>query len=154
MGAVLALLAACADDSPPTVYDLASIVVTTSDGEARSLESFEPPVLIINFWASWCAPCVEELPALQRMAESLDKSQYQVLLISVDADPSNADNMLADLAIQLPAYVDPTMALANGVFGLTGFPETLVIESSGQLYSRTLGAKAWDKPEIWKKTLP
>lgn len=118
------------------------------------MADFGDRVLIINFWASWCPPCVKELPDLEEMAEQIDPQRYQVLLISVDANPDNGQQMLDKLGITLPAFVDPKMEVANGHFKVLGFPETIIIKPSGELVSRFLGPKEWADPALWQKILP
>lgn len=155
MGSVLLMLTACAEpETPKPTFDLTSLVLNTTDGKSIPMSSFGDRTLVINFWASWCAPCVKELPDLQAMAAEIDGEKYRVMLVSVDANPDQASRMLDDLNISLPAYIDPNMVLASEVFELTGFPETLIITPSGELHDRVLGSREWHKTEVWQKILP
>lgn len=150
---VLLLLTGCSAETAPT-FDRNTLQVINDSGDTLSLNAISNKTLVVNFWASWCAPCVHELPALQRLSKALDSNRYQIILISVDADPLQGKAKLAELGIQLPAYYDPAMALANGVFAIKGYPETLVLGEQGEMLARVLGAKDWDKPAVWQEYLP
>lgn len=148
----IVLLGACSEseEANPTV-DLKQLSVLSVTGQSQSLDAYQGKTLVVNFWASWCPPCVAELPALQRLQQRLPPGQFQVLLISVDADPLKAQQQLQQLNVSLPAFYDPQMQLANGLFQLQGYPETLILSSEGLLLERILGARDWDDPDVFGK---
>lgn len=154
MAVLLLSLLACGSEADSPHFDLSSLELLDDQSQSVTLADLADRTLVINFWASWCAPCVEELPALQDMNQQLNQDRYRLLLVSVDAEPDKARQQLADLQIGLPAYFDSSMAVANGELAIQGYPSTLVIDSEGRLLERVVGARDWSDPEVWQKILP
>ena len=116
-------------------------------GAPRSLAEFRGRVVLVNLWATWCAPCIEEMPALDRIAARLGGPDFEVLAIAVDRQgepvvrPFFAKLGLSRLALNL----DP----GNGVvraLGAPGLPVSVVVDRQGREIGRVLGAAAWDSP--------
>jgi thiol-disulfide isomerase/thioredoxin len=125
---------------PGTLHDTA---ITTLDGTPRQLPGdWRGRVVVLNFWATWCIPCVAELPALDRLAGAAP--DFAVLAVS--ADRTGADVVKPFLAAHgishLTVLLDPHMQ-AGGAFGVAGFPTTLVIDASGRLRGRLEGPADW-----------
>ena len=114
-----------------------------------TLEAFRGSFVLLNVWATWCAPCREEMPALDRLQERLGGPDFQVLALSIDeAPPSVIRKFYKDLGIEsLFVYHDPT----GGAFtklNLTGIPATLLLDRGGRGIGYVVGPVEWDKPEI------
>ena len=117
-----------------------------------TLEAFRGSFVLLNIWATWCAPCREEMPALDRLQEKLGGPDFQVLALSIDeAPPSVIRKFYKDLGIEsLFVYHDPT----GGAFtklNLTGIPATLLLDREGRGIGYIVGPVEWDKPEIVKE---
>jgi len=118
-------------------------------GRARSLADFRGKVVLLNVWATWCEPCREEMPALDRLQAKLGGERFQVLALSVDQQGAPlARKFYSEVGIKaLPLYVDPT-AKAAFVLDAPGLPATLLIDRNGREIGRHLGAVKWDAPEV------
>jgi thiol-disulfide isomerase/thioredoxin len=88
-------------------------------------------VVLVNFWATWCRPCEDEMPAMQRLYETLAGSRFELLAISVDEDPA------------FPILLDPDQRVARG-WQTFRFPETLLIGPDGEVLERYVGPREWD----------
>jgi peroxiredoxin len=130
----------------------------TLDGREVSLASLRGKVVILNAWATWCAPCVREMPALQRAYEKLRGEGLEVVAVSVDApiggwDPrGNAGGDIKAFAEQygltFPILHDPERRIEQ-TFSLYGLPTTLVIDRSGRIAHKVVGPAEWDdEPHI------
>ncbi len=124
------------------------------DGSRVPLEQFQGKTLIINFWATWCAPCREEMPALQTLSDQLDPQHYQVIGVTVDEQTEQAVQFLEQHGISFRQFQDPQMAATLGAFKVQAFPETMVLGPDGQLQRRILGARDWDDPKFYRTLFP
>jgi thiol-disulfide isomerase/thioredoxin len=118
-------------------------------GRSLSLADFRGKVVLLNIWATWCAPCREEMPALDRLQAQLGGERFQVVALSVDVQGAPiARRFYDEVGIKaLPLYVDPT-AKAAFTFNVPGLPATLLVDRAGQEIGRHLGAVKWDSPEV------
>jgi thiol-disulfide isomerase/thioredoxin len=119
----------------------------------QTLAKFPGKVLVVNFWATWCAPCVKEMPTLNALQAKLGGSQFQVLAISQDregakvAQPFFEKNDWKNLTF----YVEKMGRFSKDA-NLRGLPTTLIIDKTGKEVARVEGESKWDSPEV-EKTL-
>jgi thiol-disulfide isomerase/thioredoxin len=104
-------------------------------------------VVVVNFWATWCPPCVAEMPSLDRLHSTLSGEGLVVLGISVDEDEAAVTAFVEKAGLTLAVLRDPGGTVASGVFGVTGYPETLVIDAQGVITETYRGPADWDTPE-------
>jgi thiol-disulfide isomerase/thioredoxin len=125
-----------------------STVFQTLEGAAVSLADFRGKVVLVNFWATWCVPCVREMPNLERLHQALAGEGLVVLAVSNDRGGSAVVNpFLARLDLQhLPVFLDPKGGLAQA-FALKGLPTTFVIGRDGRVLAGLIGPAEWDSPE-------
>ena len=118
-------------------------------GRAQTLADFRGKVVLLNVWATWCEPCREEMPTLDRLQARLGGDRFQVLALSVDQQGASiARKFYDEFAIRaLPLYVDPT-AKAAFTLNAPGLPVTLLVDRNGREIGRHLGAVKWDAPEV------
>ena len=118
-------------------------------GRSLSLADFRGKLVLLNIWATWCAPCREEMPALDRLQAQLAGERFQVVAVSVDVQGAPiARRFYDEVGIKaLPLYVDPT-AKAAFTFNVPGLPATLLVDRAGREIGRHLGAVKWDSPEV------
>ena len=116
-------------------------------GVARSLADWRGRVVLVNVWATWCAPCVEEMPALDRIAARLGGAEFDVVAISVDRQGASVVlPFLGKLGLsRLEPYLDPSNAAVR-VLGAPGLPVSVVLDREGRELGRVLGAAEWDSP--------
>ncbi|HMA13649.1 MAG: TlpA family protein disulfide reductase [Bacteroidota bacterium] len=139
-------------DPPPPAP---SEAFQTLDGAPAALGDFRGKVVLVNFWATWCAPCVKEMPSLERLHLQLAEEGLAVLAVSQDRNGAAVVTpFLGRIDLQhLPVYLDPKGALgrAFGVGGLPttagGLPTTYVIGRDGRVLAALVGPAEWDSPE-------
>lgn len=139
------LMGGCGEaDSPEGIgQSLADISLKTLDGNEVPLADFRGRVLVINFWATWCGPCREEMPALQALSDRLDPRHYAVLGVSVDRDLNLVREFLLKYDLSFPQFSDNEMSLSGDRLKVQAFPETLIVDAEGVLRRRILGVRAW-----------
>jgi thiol-disulfide isomerase/thioredoxin len=120
-----------------------------ADGKGHTLADFRGKVVLLNIWATWCEPCREEMPALDRLQAKLGGERFEVLALSVDQQgPAIARRFYARVGIKaLALYIDPTAKAAFTV-DAAGLPASLLVDRQGREIGRHLGAVKWDEPDV------
>jgi len=146
-------LAGCDRGSHPLLVNKPAPDFKVADGStAIHLADYRGKVVLLNFWASWCAPCIQELPSLQQFHR--EHPEYPILAVSIDEDESAYKRFLVQRRVDFITVRDPEEISANK-YGTTGWPETFVIDRDGKIRRRFIGATNWNDPEILRflKTL-
>ena len=128
------------------------IPFTDAAGKPHTLAEFKGKVVVVNLWATWCAPCVKEMPTLGKLAAASAGQPVVVAPISVDRvdDRANAEGFIARFP-PLPFYSEPTYALTFAIKPpVEGFPTTLLIDRQGLIRARVSGPADWSSPEARK----
>jgi len=120
-----------------------------ADGRARTLAEFKGKLVLLNVWATWCAPCREEMPALDRLQATLAGPRFQVIALSVDQQGREvAQKFFTDIGVKsLPLYIDRS-AQAAFKLGAVGLPATLLVDAKGREIGRHVGPAKWDDPQV------
>jgi thiol-disulfide isomerase/thioredoxin len=120
----------------------------TMEGQETTLADFAGKVVVLNLWATWCAPCREEMPSLDRLQAMFADRDVVVLALSVDrAGPERVKQFLDEIGVeQLHVYRDPKAA-ATRALKVPGLPATILIDKQGREAGRVLGIAHWDGPE-------
>ncbi len=116
-------------------------------GEPVSTAQFAGKVLVLNVWATWCAPCRRELPSLQRLSEQLDPQKFVVLGMSVDSDDHVVRECLIERKVTFTNWQDADMRVAQDVLGVRAYPSTYLVAADGTVRRVVGGAQPWDNAE-------
>lgn len=129
---------------PPVA--LRGVRFTDAQGAPVTLADKRGRVVLMNFWATWCAPCVREMPSLGRLQANFDKSVFEVVLISEDRDAGVIEPFYQRLGLDnLAAYHDPRARLTRQL-SVAGLPTTILIDRNGNEVGRVIGPAEWDSP--------
>ena len=121
-------------------------VVQDSDRKV-ALSDLKGQIVILNFWATWCPPCVQEMPSLVQLQKTFKGKGVTVLAVSVDADESAYRKFLIDHGVDLLTVRDEAQK-SNSLYGTMRFPETYIIDRRGIVRRKFIGAIDWNTPEI------
>ena len=148
-GFVLALgLSGCYTGSRPPRIGSSAPEFTVQDSQNKvSLSQFRGQVVVLNFWATWCAPCVEEIPSLVEMQRRMKAKGVTVVAVSVDVDEKAYQQFVKDHNVNLITVRDPS-GKSNQLYGTFKFPETYIIDRNGVMRRKFIGAVDWTEPEI------
>jgi thiol-disulfide isomerase/thioredoxin len=152
----LAALAALIISSPAAAFNFAptgpkpvpELTFFDADGEEVRLADFQGEVVVLNLWATWCAPCRREMPSLDRLQAAYGGDGLEVVALSLDSgDVAKIREFFEELGISnLAIYHDP-QARASRELGAPGLPTTIVLDRAGQEVGRLLGPAEWDSDE-------
>ena len=117
--------------------------LATPQGKKVKLSDYRGKLVFINFWATWCPPCREEMPAMQRLYEQQKDNGLVILAVSVDADPAVVPPFVKTHHFTFPVLVDPKMETAN-TYGVRALPSSFIIDRQGNMAALALGPRTWD----------
>ncbi len=121
--------------------------ITTDAGKVLTRSEFGGKVLVLNFWATWCPPCVEEFPSLSAMAKEMKGKNVVVLGVSVDKNAESYRRFLQRMGPGFETALD-SEANISADYGTFKYPETYVIDQSGKVRMKFIGPRDWTNPEI------
>ncbi len=141
------LLAAGCDrgDHPKNLGRPAPDFTVEDGGRSLQLSTYRGKVVVLNFWATWCPPCIEEIPSLNQLQRQMP--QLVVLGVSVDQDGDAYRQFLVEHRIDFTTIRDPQRH-SNALYGTLRFPESYVIDRDGQIRRKFISAQDWTSPEI------
>ena len=140
---------------PPVVsgYPAPDFEVVDADGNPVTLETYEGKVLLLNVWATWCGPCREEMPSMQRLYDTFSREDFEIAAISIDAPVGGSDRagnpggdplaFARELDLTFPILLNPSGDIQR-TYRTTGVPESFLISTDGIIYKKVAGSTAWD----------
>ena len=120
------------------------------DGAVHTLSAYRGKVVIVNFWATWCPPCREEMPSMERAWQKLRQEDVVMLAINVGEDEDSIFEFTASYPVEFPLLLDRESAVI-GSWPVRGLPTTFVIDPKGNIVYRAIGGRDWSAPGVLQK---
>lgn len=131
------------EKSPAPVF----AVVSLANGSTLKLSDLRGKVVLLNFWATWCPPCREEIPSMMKLNSIMNGKPFQMVAVSIDeGGKPSIESFFKSTGFSLPTYLDESGSSAKS-YGITGVPESFIIDKQGVLVKKIIGGFAWDSPE-------
>jgi cytochrome c biogenesis protein CcmG, thiol:disulfide interchange protein DsbE len=124
-------------------FDVAVLAAAGAEDARLASASLAGHVVLVNFWATWCKPCEDEMPAMERLYRQLAPEGFELVAISVDEDREAVERFRERLGISFPIGLDPRQE-ASRRYQTLGFPESFLIDREGRLVERYVGPREWD----------
>ncbi len=119
----------------------------TFDGQILDIGTYKNQVVLLNFWASWCKPCVKEIPSLMRLQQQFKNRSFQIVTINVGESKKDMTDFLKKVKLELPIMLD-----SNGIavkdWGVYAYPSNFVLDKNGVIRYAYRGALEWDSPSV------
>lgn len=133
----------------PHTLPLSQVRFENAQGKSMTLADFKGKVVLLNIWATWCPPCVREMPTLDKLEKRLGGQDFAVVPLSVDKGGVFTVKSFYDdnFINHLPIYVDPTTQVLD-TLNILGTPTTILIDKQGKEVARTMGPEDWDQPAV------
>jgi peroxiredoxin len=147
LGILFALSGCYSGTRPPRIGTAAPDFTVRDSDRTVTLSQLKGQVVVLNFWATWCPPCIEEMPSLVQMQQEMKSKGVTVLAVSVDVDEGNYRRFLKDHNVNLLSVRDGDMK-SNSLYGTFKFPETYIIDRTGIMRRKFIGAVDWTEPEV------
>ena len=147
IGLPAALIGCYSGNHPARIGSIAPDFTLQDSDHKVTLSQFRGQVVVLNFWATWCPPCVEEMPSLVRMTTRFKDKGVVVLAVSIDADDAAYHKFLKDYSVNMVTVRDEAQK-ASSLYGTFGWPETYVIDRNGVIRRKFIGPVDWTSPEV------
>ncbi len=131
--------------SPPGARAAEDFALPMPDGRQFRLSDHRGKVVFINFWATWCPPCREEMPSMERLFSGQKDRAFSMVAVSLDASPAAVTPYLAQGGFTFPVALDPRMDLASA-YGVRALPASFIVDPRGVIVAVALGPRDWDAP--------
>ena len=120
------------------------------DGTEVSLSDFKGKVVLVNIWATWCKPCVDEMPSMEKLYRKFKGQNFEILAVSIDeAGRDTVAPFMNKYKLTFPALID-SKGTIKSLYGATGVPESFIVDKNGILVNKIVGATNWATPEAFR----
>jgi len=154
--AVFALHEVIAQQQEPLLHEVPErpaapdFSIEDMDGVVHTLSAYRGKVVILNFWATWCPPCREEMPAMERAWQMLRREDIVMLAVNVGEDEDSIFEFTASYPVEFPLLLDRESAVIRD-WPVRGLLTTFVIDPQGKIVYRAIGGRDWDAPGVLQK---
>jgi DsbE subfamily thiol:disulfide oxidoreductase len=133
--------------APARPHEAPSFVLPDLAGKVTRMEDFRGKVVLLNLWATWCPPCVEEMPTLEALSKKMAGRDFVLLAVSQDETPSNVKPWIQNHGFTFPVLLD-VRGQVGADLGITGYPETFIVDRNGRIVHHHVGYRNWMEPSI------
>jgi peroxiredoxin len=154
LGAFLAMVATVAMfgvflwlRTPSTAPVAPDFILPDLSGKTIRLQDLRGKVVIVNLWATWCTPCVAEMPTLETLWKAMAGKDLVLLAVNQDEATDGVRDWVDGRELTFPVLLDPHAQVAHE-WGVTGYPETFVVDRTGRIVHHHVGFRDWSEPEI------
>jgi peroxiredoxin len=131
------------EETPPAP----ELALPDMDGALHRLSDYRGKVVLVNFWATWCPPCREEMPAMQRAWEAVRDEGIVVLAVNVGESEDEIFTFTGSYPVDFPLLLDRDSSTIR-TWPIRGLPTSFVIDPAGRMVYRAIGGRAWDDPQV------
>jgi peroxiredoxin len=118
-----------------------------SGGGARTLSGLKGKVVFLNFWATWCPPCREEMPSMETLYRRLKDAGLEFLAVDIQEKPKQVEAFIRENSLSFPVALDESGRI-SGIYGIRSIPATFIIDRDGSIIAAVIGGRRWDSPEV------
>ena len=127
-----------------------AFLLRTLAGEEHQISDYSGQVVVVNFWATWCLPCLKEMPSLERAAQAMEKDGVKFLAINMGDRRAQVRRFLERHPLSLTVLLDPG-ARVSAKWQVTSLPVTYIVDRSGHIHSGAIGTRIWDSPILLER---
>jgi thiol-disulfide isomerase/thioredoxin len=131
-------------DPPFTFQDFR---VSTMTGLTKARSSTKGKIVLLNFWATWCPPCRQEIPSIEKLGKEMKGTAFEIFAVSVGEDAATVKSFVAEQKITFPIYLDPKNTLSR-TYASQGIPTTYILNKEGKFIAGMIGAHDYSSPEL------
>jgi thiol-disulfide isomerase/thioredoxin len=132
----------------PEPQSIPDFSLKTPSGTTVSVSDFKGKYVFLNFWATWCPPCREEMPSMEEMRAEFADRNFSILAVSVRETPATVENFLKSNPYTFPIALDPDGAVSSMFVG-RGIPTTYILDPQGRAIAGMIGSRKWNTQEVY-----
>lgn len=136
-------------ETPYQYIEAANFKSKLGNGTPVELSKYKGNLVFLNFWATWCAPCLKELPDMEKLHQKLGKKGLIILAVGMGENEKKIKNFLKKYDFTFPMVIDPDMKISH-LYGVQNIPVTYLIEPGGAIIARAIGPREWANPELMR----
>jgi peroxiredoxin len=121
-------------------------VLASTTGEAYRLKDLRGQWVLVSFWATWCSPCIEEMPAMERLYQAMAGEGLEILAVHTGPGGDKVEEFLEQVPVSFPVLLDEDLSL--GGWGVMALPTAVLVDPAGHRVYRALGPREWDTPAM------
>lgn len=121
--------------------------LTLLGGGERALSSYEGQVVFLNFWATWCGPCIQEMPSMQVLYDELSDEGLQIIAVNLQEAPGTVQAFIDEYGYTYPVLLDRRGEVGLN-YSVRGIPSTYIVDRDGRLLGMKIGFRLWDEPDV------
>jgi peroxiredoxin len=150
-GIAMLVVVSCSSGPGPAVQGETApdFVFRDQSGKERSLSALRGKVVLVNFWATWCPPCRDELPSMQQLQRRMAGKPFEMLALSVDDSWESVNRFMKENGFTVPVYEDFDKRIST-LYGTNMWPETYIVDKKGKVAYKVVGPKDWTSSEVLK----
>ncbi|WP_316368874.1 TlpA family protein disulfide reductase [Candidatus Thiodiazotropha sp. CDECU1] len=130
-----------------TVHTAPALNLKDLDGVSYRISDLKGKTVLVNFWTTWCPPCIEEMPSLIRLAAEMSQEEFVILAVNVEENKRRVSNIAKRLNVTFPVLLDPKREAGNA-WKVKVFPSSFLVDAQGRLRHKAIGPVEWDSDEI------
>jgi len=130
---------------PPFVYQ--DFKVTALTGTTHSRTSTKGNIVLLNFWATWCPPCREEIPSIEALSKAMKGQKFEVFAVDVGEDIATVKAFVSEQKMTYPIYLDPNSILSR-IYASQGIPTTYLLDKDGRFIAGMVGSYNYSNPDF------
>ena len=131
---------------PKTRVKALDFMGVTAEGKPIRLSDYKGHVVLLNFWATWCVPCLEEMPAMERLAEKMQGKRFKILAVDLQESQDKVRQFAKAANFTFPLVLDPAGEISLH-YGVQTIPVSYIIDGTGTVFRRAKGGRAWDSAD-------
>jgi thiol-disulfide isomerase/thioredoxin len=116
-------------------------------GGTQTLSGLKGKVVFLNFWATWCPPCQEEMPSMERLYKRLGTAGLELLAVDIQENREDVGAFITDSSLSFPVALDES-GRVSGIYGIRNIPTTFIIDRNGMIIATVVGSRNWDSPAV------
>ncbi|MEW8505416.1 MAG: TlpA disulfide reductase family protein [Candidatus Thiodiazotropha sp.] len=124
-----------------------SLMLRDLAGDSYNLSDFKGKTVLVNFWTTWCPPCIEEMPSLISLNRDMEESEFVILAVNVEENRRRVGNIARRLKLTFPVLLDQRRDAGNA-WDVKVFPSSFLVDAKGWLRYRAIGPVVWDSDEV------
>ncbi len=134
----------------PSSFPAPDFALVDLNGHTHRLSDYRGKIVFLNLWATWCPPCRDEMPSMERLYRRLANTSFSMLAISQDTDPNESVRPFVEqLGLSFPILVD-SEGKVPPKYGVTGYPETFIIDPNGAVIDHIIGPRNWESEASYR----
>jgi peroxiredoxin len=133
---------------PKEPFEAPDFTLSTLEGKEAALSDYDGDIIFLNFWATWCPPCRQEMPSMQTLYEQMGGRPFTMLAVNLQEEKETVEQFITENGYTFPVLLDTSAQVGGAMYGVQSIPTTYIISKEGEILARLVGTREWDTEQI------